>query len=59
MKVIVAHSAESSHTTATNSSVAADSPFHYLAKGLATLLETAQRELDNDRVVIRPAILTP
>jgi AraC family transcriptional regulator len=57
MKVIVAHSAESSHTTATNSSVAADSPFHYLAKGLATLLETAQRELDNDRVEARASLV--
>jgi len=57
MKVFVARSGESSHPKAMNSSVGGDLPFHFLARNLATLLEVAQRELDNDRVAAKASLI--
>jgi len=36
---------------------AADLPLHYLAKGLAALLETAQRELDGNREAAKASLV--
>jgi AraC family transcriptional regulator len=51
------HLAESLQTHATKPPAAAGLPFHYLAKGLANLLETARRELDGDREAAKASLV--
>ena len=49
VELITDHFAESRETNATKPPASAALPLHYLAKGRAKFLETARRELDNDR----------
>jgi AraC family transcriptional regulator len=58
MEFVVDQFTESLQTSATNPPAAAGVPLHYLAKGLAKLLETARRELDSDREAARASLVT-
>ena len=49
MRFVVDQFAENLQTDATNPPAVADLRLHYLAKGLAKLVETARRELERDR----------
>jgi AraC-like DNA-binding protein len=49
---------EGLQTTASDSSVAADQQFHFVANSLARLLETATRELERDREAARASLVT-
>ena len=58
MRVAVDQFAESFQANATNAPAAVGLPLHYLAKSLAKLLETARRELDNDREAAKASLVT-
>jgi AraC family transcriptional regulator len=58
MSVALDQFAKSFQTDATNSRAAAGLPLHYLAKSLAKLLETAQRDLDSDREAAKASLVT-
>jgi AraC family transcriptional regulator len=58
IKLVADQFAESVETTPTNPPAAADWPLHHLAKSLANLLETAQRELDTDREAAKASLVT-
>jgi AraC family transcriptional regulator len=58
MRVAVDHLEESLQTNTTNPPAAVSLPFHYLAKGLAKLLETARREFDGDREAAKASLVT-
>src|ERR1700742_1048161 len=58
MRVAVDQLAESLHANSTNPPAAAGLPLHYLAESLATLLETARRELDSDREAAKASLVT-
>src|SRR3954451_23130757 len=45
-------------TAAPESSVAADQQFHLVANSLATLLDTARRELEHDRDAAKASLVT-
>ena len=57
LRVVVGQFAESLQANATNPPAAASLPFHYLAKSLARLLETARRELDSDREAAKESLV--
>jgi AraC-like DNA-binding protein len=57
MTGVVDQFAESLQTNPTNPSAAIGLPLHYLAKGLAKLLETARRELDRDREAAKASLI--
>jgi AraC family transcriptional regulator len=57
MRFSVDHLAESLQTNATKPPAAVGLPFHYLAEGLANLLETARRELDGDREAAKASLV--
>jgi AraC-like DNA-binding protein len=56
MRFVADQFAESLQNNATIPPAAAGLPLHYLAKGLAKLLETAQRELDSDREAAKASL---
>jgi AraC family transcriptional regulator len=56
MKVAASQLVDRLQTGRTNAA-ATGMPLHYLAKGLATLLETAQRELDSDREAAKASLV--
>jgi AraC family transcriptional regulator len=56
MKVAASQLVDRLQTDRTNAA-ATGMPLHYLAKGLATLLETAQRELDSDREAAKASLV--
>jgi AraC-like DNA-binding protein len=56
MRFAADHFAESLQANATNAPAAVSLPFHYLAKGLAKLLETVRRELDSDREAAKASL---
>jgi AraC family transcriptional regulator len=58
MRFAVDQFAESLQTHATNPTAASGLPLHYLAKSLATLLETVRRELDGDREAAKVSLVT-
>jgi len=58
MRVVADQFADNVRTHATNPPAAAGLPLHYLAKGLATLLEKAQRELDSNREAAKASLVT-
>jgi AraC family transcriptional regulator len=58
MRFVVDHVAGSPQTNATNPPAAIGLPMHYLAIGLAKLLETARRELDSDREAAKASLVT-
>ena len=58
MRFVVDQFAESLQTNATIPPAAAGLSLHYLAKGLATLLEKAQRELDSNREAAKASLVT-
>jgi AraC family transcriptional regulator len=58
MRFAVAQVAESRQDHATNPMPAHNLPLHYLAESLATLLETARRELDGDREAAKLSLVT-
>jgi len=58
MRFVVDQFAESLQTNATTPPAAAGLPLHYLAKGLAKLIETARRELDRNREAARASLVT-
>jgi AraC-like DNA-binding protein len=58
MRCAADQSAESLQTNATNPPAPVGLPFHYLAKGLADLVETARRELDSDREAAKASLVT-
>jgi AraC family transcriptional regulator len=62
MRLAVDRFAEGLQTNATNPPAALGSslgsPLHYLAKGLAKLLETARRELDSDQAAAKASLVT-
>ncbi len=58
MRVVVDQFAESLQTNATNPPTAVGLPLHYLAKGLAKLVETARRELDSNREAAKASLIT-
>jgi AraC family transcriptional regulator len=58
MRPVVDQFAESLQTSATNRPAAVGLPLHYLAKGLAKLLERARRELDGDREAAKASLVT-
>jgi AraC family transcriptional regulator len=49
---------EGFQTTAPESSIAADQQFHLVANSLATLLDTARRELERDRDAAKASLVT-
>jgi AraC family transcriptional regulator len=49
---------EGPQTTASDSSVADDQQFHFVASSLARLLETATRELERDREAAKASLVT-
>ena len=57
MKFAADQFAESFRANPTNPTAAAGLPLHYLAKSLANLLETAQRELDGDREAAKASLV--
>jgi AraC family transcriptional regulator len=58
MRFVVDQFADSLQTNATNPPAAADLRLHYLAKGLAKLVETARRELERDREAAKASLAT-
>ena len=58
MRFVVDQFAETLQTNATSPPAAAGLPLHYLAKGLAKLIETARRELDRNREAARASLVT-
>jgi AraC family transcriptional regulator len=58
MRPVVDQFTESLQTNATKTPTAAGLPLHYLAKGLAKLLEAARRELDSDREAAKASLVT-
>jgi AraC family transcriptional regulator len=58
MRPVVDRFSESLETNATKTPTAASLPLHYLAKGLAKLLEAARRELDSDREAAKASLVT-
>jgi AraC family transcriptional regulator len=58
MRFVAGQFANNVQTNGTNPLAVAGLPLHYLAKGLATLLQIAQRELDNDREVAKAVLVT-
>jgi AraC family transcriptional regulator len=58
MRFVVDQFAESLQTNATSPPASARLGLHYLARGLAKLLETARRELDSDRDAARASLVT-
>jgi AraC family transcriptional regulator len=58
IKLVADQFAESSQTNPTDSPAAADMPLHHLARSLANLLETARRELDDDREAAKASLIT-
>ena len=58
MRFVVDQFAESLQTNATIPPAAGGLPLQYLAKGLATLLERAQRELDSNREAAKASLVT-
>ena len=58
MTFVADRSAASLQTSATSAPAAAGLPLHHLAKGLAKLLETARRELDDDREAAKASLVT-
>jgi AraC family transcriptional regulator len=58
MSLAVDPFAENLQTDATSSPAATVVPLHYLAKSLAKLLETAQRELDSNREAAKASLVT-
>jgi DNA-binding winged helix-turn-helix (wHTH) protein len=57
MRCVVDQSAQSRRTNQTTAPAAVGSRLHYLAKDLAKLLETARRELDNDREAAKASLV--
>ena len=57
MRFVVDQFAEILQTNATIPAAAVDLSLHYLARGLADLLEKAQRELDNDREAAKASLV--
>jgi AraC family transcriptional regulator len=57
MKPVVNQFAGSLQSNATKLPTAAGLPLHYLTKSLAELLETARRELDNDREAAKASLV--
>jgi AraC family transcriptional regulator len=58
MTFVADQSAASLQTNATRAPAAAGLPLHYLARGLAKLLETARREVDDDREAAKASLVT-
>jgi AraC family transcriptional regulator len=58
MRLVADQFANNVQNNGTNPPAAAGLPLHYLVKGLATLLETAQRELDSNREVAKASLVT-
>jgi AraC family transcriptional regulator len=58
MTFVSDQSAASLRANATRAPAAAGLPLHYLAKGLAKLLETARREVDDDREAAKASLVT-
>ena len=58
MRVVGDQFGESLQTNATSPPAAIGSSLHYLARGLAKLLETARRELDSDRDAAKASLVT-
>jgi AraC family transcriptional regulator len=58
MRFVTGQLAKNIQTNETNPPAVAGLPLHYLAKGLATLLQIAQRELDNDREAAKTVLVT-
>jgi AraC family transcriptional regulator len=58
MTFVADQSAASLRANATRAPAAAGLPLHYLAKGLAKLLETARREVDDDREAAKASLVT-
>lgn len=58
MRVVGDQFGESLQTNATSPPAVIGSSLHYLARGLARLLETARRELDGDREAARASLVT-
>ena len=58
MRFVVDQFAENLQTKATNPPAPADLRLHYLAKGLAKLVETARRELERDREAAKASLAT-
>jgi AraC-like DNA-binding protein len=57
MKFAMDHFADNLQCNGMDSVAAADLPLHYLAKRLAALLETAQREIDNNREAAKASLV--
>ena len=58
MRFVVDQFAENLQTDAMNPPAVADLRLHYLAKGLAKLLEAAQRDFDRDREAAKASLVT-
>jgi AraC family transcriptional regulator len=58
MRFVVDQFAENLQTDAANPPATARLRLHYLAKGLAKLVETAQRELERDREAAKASLVT-
>jgi AraC family transcriptional regulator len=58
MRCVLDEFVESLPTNPVNSPAAVGLPLYYLAKGLANLIETAQRELDGNREAAKASLLT-
>ena len=58
MRFVVDQFAENLQTDAMNPPAVADLRLHYLAKGLAKLVETARRELERDREAAKASLVT-
>jgi AraC-like DNA-binding protein len=58
MRFVVDQFAENLQTKATNPPAPADLRIHYLAKGLAKLVETARSELERDREAAKASLAT-
>jgi AraC family transcriptional regulator len=58
MSFIADQFADNLQTNRRNPPARAGLPLHYLAKGLATLLETARRELDGNREAAKASLVT-
>jgi AraC family transcriptional regulator len=57
MRFVVDQFADSLQCNGMSPVTAAELPLHYLAKGLATLLDTAQRELDSNREAAKASLV--
>jgi AraC family transcriptional regulator len=58
MRFVVDQFAENLQTDAMNPPAVADLRLHYLAKGVAKLVETARRELERDREAAKASLVT-